>query len=322
MRNSILLAASAALFASPVFAQDAEPEGAPSPNQIVDAAPDSEWVTIPAENLIVMTLAPNTNGDPRQVIIQLMPAPFSQGWVNNIRTFARAGWYDGITVNRVQDNYVVQWGDPNYDNPEGEGAAKPLPEGLTETSGEDYVRKGPGWAETHLLPPGLPRDPYAASTFFIEGFPFGSDQTAEQVWPIHCYGMIGVGRGYSPDAGSGAELYTVIGHAPRHLDKNIALVGRIVEGMENLSSLPRGSGTLGFYTADEAQLRTPIQSVRVASDLPAKARPAFQYLSSASQTFTQYAEARANRRDPFFIAPAGGADICNIPVPVRRAPNG
>ena len=137
-------------------------------------------------------------------------------------------------------------------------------------------------------------------------------------WPVHCYGMVGVGRGYSPDTGSGAELYTVIGHAPRHLDRNIALVGRVVEGMEHLSSLPRGSGALGFYTAEEADKRTPIVSVRVASDLPDSERPAFEYLSTEGETFTRYAEARANRRDPFFIHPAGGADICNIPVPVRR----
>ena len=137
-------------------------------------------------------------------------------------------------------------------------------------------------------------------------------------WPVHCYGMIGVGRGYSPDTGSGAELYTVIGHAPRHLDRNIALVGRIVEGMEHLSSLPRGSGALGFYTAEEADKRTPILTVRVVSDLPESERLAFEYLSTDSDTFARYADARANRRDPFFIEPAGGADICNIPVPVRR----
>jgi peptidylprolyl isomerase len=135
-------------------------------------------------------------------------------------------------------------------------------------------------------------------------------------WPVHCYGMVGVGRGMSPDTGTGAELYTVIGHAPRHLDRNIALVGRVVEGMEHLSSLPRGKGQLGFYE-DEA-MRTPILTVRVAADLPASERPSFEYLATDGASFARYAEARANRRDPFFIVPAGGADICNIPVPVRR----
>ena len=135
-------------------------------------------------------------------------------------------------------------------------------------------------------------------------------------WPVHCYGMVGVGRSYSPDTGSGAELYTVIGHAPRHLDRNIALVGRVVEGIEHLSSLPRGKGALGFY--EDASKRVPIESIRVASDLAASDQPQFEYLRTDSQTFARYTEARANRRDPFFIVPAGGADICNIPVPVRR----
>ena len=126
--------------------------------------------------------------------------------------------------------------------------------------------------------------------------------------------MVGVGRNLSPDTGTGAELYTVIGHAPRHLDRNIALVGRVIEGIEHLSSLPRGTGALGFYEKEEE--RVPIQSVRIgdaASDVPA-----FEYLSTESASFAAYADARANRRDPFFNVPAGGADICNIPVPFRR----
>ncbi|MCB2088794.1 MAG: peptidylprolyl isomerase, partial [Sphingomonadaceae bacterium] len=134
--------------------------------------------------------------------------------------------------------------------------------------------------------------------------------------PIHCYGMVGVGRNYSPDTGSGAELYTVIGHAPRHLDRNIALVGRVIEGIEHLSALPRGKGPLRFYL--DASKRVPILSVRLASDLPEGERPAFEYLDTNGETFARYVDARANRRDPFFIVPAGGADICNLPVPLRR----
>ena len=128
--------------------------------------------------------------------------------------------------------------------------------------------------------------------------------------------MVGVGRNLSPDTGSGAELYTVIGHAPRHLDRNMALVGRTIEGIEHLSSLPRGTSALGFYES-EAE-RTPIRSVRLASALPKGDQPRFEYLSTESESFAKYADARANRRDPFFIKPAGGADVCNIPVPVRR----
>ncbi|MEM7781239.1 MAG: peptidylprolyl isomerase [Pseudomonadota bacterium] len=369
MKKPILCAAaalaialfSAGPFALPVAAQE-PPEEAPSPTAIVNAAPAEEWIVIPAEDLLVMTLAPDAAGRERRVTLQLMPAPFSQGWVENIRILARAEWYDGISVNRVQDNYVVQWGDPGYDNPEsGETEQKPLPEGLNVMTEADYPATGvlssadsrfndplaarmirnsivasngvgalpADFVETlenggtpAIQPPEL-GDRYGGIATHMLGWPLTgtigrlSLGTANKFWPVHCYGMVGVGRNFSPDTGTGAELYTVIGHAPRHLDRNIALVGRIISGMEHLSSLPRGSGTLGFYTEEEADLRTPILSIRVAADLPEDAQPLFEYLSTESETFARYAEARANRRDPFFIVPAGGADICNIPVPIR-----
>jgi peptidylprolyl isomerase len=186
-----------------------------------------------------------------------------------------------------------------------------------------------------LTPPTQYFDPYSPHRSFAFGFPVGFSEVVitkaderfdaklkytvrysvpDKVWPVHCYGMVGVGRNLSPDTGSGAELYAVIGHAPRHLDRNIALVGRVIEGMEHLSSLPRGTGSLGFY--ESAKERVPIRSVRIGT--AAKDLPAFEYLNSDSESFARYAEARANRRDPFFVQPAGGADICNIPVPVRR----
>lgn len=344
MKRRILTAAAALALTLPLYAQDAE-QAALSPGEIVAATPKAEWVTIAAEDLLVMTLAPDADGKPRQVVIQLMPAPFSQGWVHNIRLFARSGWYDGISVNRVQDNYVTQWGDPNYDNPEATGKPKPLPEGLKVMGEDEYV------AALNFVERRIARKPFSSARRmdldqyshwpgFHKGWPIGfagvqstpicvmaegsseciplkEEEYTDEAWPTHCYGMVGVGRNMSPDTGSGAELYTVIGHAPRHLDRNIALVGRIISGMEHLSSLPRGAGALGFYTAEEAHKRTPILSVRVASDLPGDEQPRYEYLSTESETFARYAEARANRRDPFFIVPAGGADICNIPVPIR-----
>ena len=266
-----------------------------APSEIVAAAPASDWVDIAADDLLVMQLVSG-----KRVVIQLMPAPFSQPWIANIRTLAKAHWWDGTSINRVQDNYVVQWGDATE--------KKPLPAGILKTSERDYVSGAASFPSGH-------RDSYAA-TRHIRGWPFASD--GRSAWPVHCYGMIGVGRNMSPDAGNGAELYTVIGHAPRHLDRNIALVGRVVEGIEHLSSLPRGTGALGVYEKDEQ--RVPIASVRLGSELPEAERPRVQFLSTEGATFAAYADARANRRDAFFNIPAGGADICNIPVPIRRRP--
>lgn len=314
--KSLLLAAGA-LAAVPALAQTTtQKPPVPSPGEIVAAAPTNEWVRIAAEDLIVMDLAPDREGKARRVVIQLMPAPFSQPWIANIRTLAKAHWWDGLAIVRAQDNYVVQWGDPD-----GEDAAKArtLPD-LRATSEDDYVVPGDakGWQRFKAVL--VPRGSFGPEgyTAFESGWPVAGEGGSDWArrWPVHCYGMVGVGRNNSPDAGTGAELYTVIGHAPRHLDRNIALVGRVIEGIEHLSTLPRGTEALGFYKTPEQ--RTEIASIRVGSDIAGL--PTYEYLSTDGDSFARYADARANRRDPFFIVPAGGADVCNIPVPVRRAP--
>jgi cyclophilin family peptidyl-prolyl cis-trans isomerase len=294
---------------------------APSPNEIVAAAPSGDWVAIAPSDLLVMDLAADAKGKARRVVIQLMPPPFSQGWIGNIRKLAAAQWWDGTSVNRVQDNYVVQWGDASE--------KKVLPKGLVKVTELEY-EVDPGFNARELreelgvvqLPEGgSVKDIFAPKVAIWGGWPIGLENLAYDItnlraWPVHCYGMVGVGRNMPPDTGTGAELYTVIGHAPRHLDRNIALVGRVIEGIEHLSSLPRGTEALGFYkTAEE---RVTIKSIRIASEMKSDPTFRFEYLSTESASFAKYADARANRRDPFFIKPAGGADICNIPVPVRR----
>lgn len=325
---AVTISLAALAVTTPLQAQETQKAEFPSPNAIVDAAPASEWVAIAPSDLLVMDLAPDAAGEPRRVVIQLMPAPFSQGWIGNIRKLAAAKFWDGTSINRVQDNYVVQWGDAGYDNPEsGETEQKALPEGLETVPESDYVTQMTDDMITtgiaaHIVSqasnddyfPTNGTDPYINETSFMAGWPFGFAD--EGVAPIHCYAMVGVGRNLSPNTGSGAELYTVIGHAPRHLDRNIAVVGRIIEGIEHLSSLPRGKGQLGFYA--DASKRVPITSIRLGGALDEGTAPAFEYLDTNSEVFAKYADARANRRDPFFIKPAGGADICNIPVPVRR----
>ncbi len=293
-----------------------------APGEIVAAAARSDWIAIAPSDLLVMDLAPDAKGAARRVVIQLMPPPFSQGWTGNIRKLAAEHWWDGLSINRVQDNYVVQWGDGNAEDA---AKAKPLPAGLQAMDERDYVVSARECRETAKgckgapLPlaapqPGVARDPYAAQTGFFKGWPIAGDDRYD--WPVHCYGMVGVGRDLSPNTGSGAELYVVIGHAPRHLDRNIALVGRVIEGIEHLSSLPRGTAGLGFY--ELAEQRTGIKEIRLGNHV--KGLPDYEYLSTESASFARYADARANRRDAFFIRPAGGADICNVPVPVRRAP--
>jgi len=329
MKYLLMTAAVAASLVPTAYA--AEPAPVPSPGEIAAAAPASDWVAIAPSDLLVMDIASDAKGKPRRVVIQLMPAPFSQGWIGNIRKLAAAHWWDGTSVNRVQDNYVAQWGDATE--------KKALPAGLATVPESEYVSSDRGYSfvsgrlakesdkeptaeeatEEAIRAASMPKsdgrftDNYAEFAGAVNGWALAADTTG--VWPVHCYGMVGVGRNMSPDTGSGAELYAVIGHAPRHLDRNIAVVGRVISGIEHLSSLPRGTGALGFY--EDATERVAIRSIRIATELPAVDQPKFEYLSTESTSFAKYADARENRRDPFFIKPAGGADICNIPVPVR-----
>lgn len=307
----VALLANCAAAPAPAPTQQPAPSSALAPSEIVAAAPAADWAAIAPSDLLVMDLAPGAKGAGRRVVIQLLPAPFSQGWIGNIRALAAAKWWDGTSINRVQDGYVVQWGDPDGED---KVKAKPLPAGLKVVPQGEYEQPMTAEVGHSLIPRSTFSDSYGVDTASFHGWPTAFNSKA--IWPIHCYGTVGVGRDYPPDTGSGAELYTVIGQAPRQLDRNIAVVGRVIEGMEHLSSLPRGTGDIGFYKTDEE--RTPIRQVRIGSDVPDL--PRFQYLSTESVSFASYADARANRRDSFYIRSAGGVDICNVPVPVRRVP--
>lgn len=286
-----------AAFAQAAQAQPAKPK---TPSEIIAEAPAAAWRAIPADDLLLVEL--KSGG---RVTIQLAPQ-FAPVHVSNIKALARANWWDGATIYRVQDNYVVQWG-----NNESE---KPIPAGVTERPPAEYSRPLQGLRPRPL---GF-RDSYAHQAGHALGWPVAWNAKAGAVNLTHCYGSVGVGRGLSPDTGMGGELYAVIGHAPRHLDRNIAVVGRVIDGIDHFSALPRGTEALGFY-AEEAQ-HVPLARVILASQLPEAERPSFEYMETGSASFGAYVRARANRKDDFFIEPAGGVDLCNAPVPVRRSP--
>ena len=270
----------------------------PAPALPSDPLP-ADWIPIPDDEVLVFRLASG-----KTVTLRLAPA-YAPVHVANIRKLAAARWWDlGTSVYRVQDNYVAQWGDATE--------KKPLASGVIANPPAEYDHPGP----TAVARLGR-RDPYAEwAGYSRDGWPLAGNGATE--WLPHCYGMVGVARDLAPSTGSGAELYTVIGHSPRALDRNIAIVGRVIDGIEWLSSLPRGTGDLGFYkTAGE---RTGIVSARFASAMPAAVRPHFQYRATTNARFAAWVASRENRTPPLFTVPAGGADICAALPPVRRAP--
>jgi peptidylprolyl isomerase len=292
-----LVAASA--YAQPTW-QPQPVQGATEPSAVIASSTAEDWRPIDPENLLVMDLA-----DGGRVIIELAPA-FAPIHVANMRRFARGGWWSNATVYRVQDNYVAQWG-----NNELQGT---LPEGIVRQPPAEYERPIAGLS---IRPLGYP-DSYAPMAGHADGWPIAYDPARGMAWLTHCYASVGVGRDLAPDTGSGGELYAVIGHAPRHLDRNIATVGRVIEGIGALAARPRGTGNLGFYQADRGETPIPIRQIRIAADMPAAERPQFEVLRSDRPAFTAFVTGRANRGGTFFNVPAGGVDVCNVNVPVRR----
>ncbi len=270
-------------------AANAAPPALKSPDDVLKASPKSDWHRLDPANLMVMQLKTG------RVVIALAP-DFAPRTVGNIKKLVHEGYFSkSAAIIRSQDNYVVQWSRD--------------PEPQTSTGGWIEFERGPS-ATFHAL-----KDPdtYAPQAGFDGDFPAAGDGKSE--WLVHCYGMVGAGRGYEANTGNGAELYAVTGQAPRHLDRNITLVGRVVQGMELLSALPRGPAPMGFY--EKPGQHVPILSVHLGSEMAPSDQPRLEALTTASKSFAAYAEARRNRGGPFFIRPAGRVDVCNIPLPVR-----
>jgi peptidylprolyl isomerase len=297
--------AGALLAASVPFARAAvpppPPPAAPSSADILARSKASDWRPIDPAHTLILELPSG------RVVMELDPV-FAPEHAANIEKLVREKYFDGLAIIRSHDNYVVQWGDPNGDDPK---KVRPLGSARATVAPELSVPISPEMPWTPLPGP----DGYAVEVGFSNGLPAARDPKGRQTWLVHCYGMLGVGRGDAPESGNGSELYVVIGNAPRHLDRNVTVVGRVLEGVELLSTLPRGTAPLGFY-ADPKQY-VPIQRMRLVADLPAAERPALEVLRTDTPTFSAYVESRRNRRESWFVRPAGYVELCNVGIPVR-----
>jgi len=286
------------LLALPAIAENAKKS--PTPKELLAKSTPAEWRTPDPQNLVYMDLPQG------RVIIEL-----AQDWspqhAANIRTLIREHYFDGTQIIRVQDNFVTQWGDPDGDDKK---KAKSLGT-AKETLPPEFTRKGGKAYPFTKLPDG---DVYAAEVGFSDGFPVARDSKGE-AWIAHCYGTVGVARDTGAETGNGSSLYAIIGQAPRNLDRNLAVAGKVIKGMEILSAYPRGGEPMGFY--DKPDQRVTIKSVRLAADVPEAERTPIQVLRTDSATFTAVIEAKRNRHDDFYTRPAGKIDLCNISVPVR-----
>ena len=281
----------------------AEPAAAKGPitADVLAASKPSDWRPLDPENTLYLEL---TNG---RVVIELAPV-FAPKHVANLKALAREHYFDGLPFVRAQDNYVAMWADPDAEKPDKARKISHAQRFLPPEFDRAFDEKIP----FTRLPDG---DVYAPEVGFSDGFPVARDRRNGKMWLVHDYGMIGSGRGDGAETGGGTESFIVIGHSPRHLDRNDTLFGRVVQGMELISTLPRGTGRMGFYEKPEQYI--PIKTIRVAADVPESERTQIEVLRTDTPTFQALVESRRNRSEDWFKVKASKVEIGNVPLPSR-----
>lgn len=268
----------------------------PSPADVIAASKPSEWRVLDPENTLYMDFP----GKGR-VIIEMAPE-FSPNHVANVKALSREGFFVNGAVTRVQDNFVSQWA-------QAAAPARPPKVGKEKLNAE-FTRPRSAIANFDILPD---PDTYASEVGFVNGMYAARDK--DSAWLTHCYGMVGVGRDSDENSGGGTELYVVIGQSPRNLDHQLTMLGRVVQGMEIMSSFPRGTGDIGFY-------KTPAEyqhyaDIKIAADVPTDQRTPLEIMKTDSESFETLVNSRRWRKDDFYKNPVGRIGLCNITVPVR-----
>jgi peptidylprolyl isomerase len=156
-------------------------------------------------------------------------------------------------------------------------------------------------------------DFFAAETGLIDGFAVGRDAKEDKLWLTHCPGIIAMARNEGADS-SRTDFYIVIGQAPRYLDRNMNVFGRVIEGMEFVQRIHRGPvGNQGVFTDDTSSSR--IRSMKLLSEFPEGSREKAYVMDTGSKAFDEILKDRRIRKHKFFHhKPPEILDVCQVPV--------
>lgn len=274
---------------------------ADSGESIAPAQPDfsgiPNWRAVDPENVLVLETRTGT------VFVELAEQ-FAPAHTARMRQAARDEFFDGREFYRVIDGFVVQGGRGEEEGAETLPQYPPLQAELSVASSSVEF--------TAMQDPDL----YAPEVGHVDGFAAGRD--GDQTWLLHCPGVIALARDNDADSGD-VEFYIVIGHAPRYLDRNTTVFGRVIEGMEHVQAVRRGDPTVNSGVIADPAARDPILSMRVLASIDAANRPAFEVMDTRGEAFHNAKSASRHRTHEWFIhTPPAVIEACRMPAPVRR----
>lgn len=254
------------------------------------------WREVSPENLVFMELQEG------QVVIELNPL-FAPRTVSQFKRLVAEKFYDGLGFYRVIDGFVAQGGDGSD---LGELSEVPLIKAEFEID----------WSDEFNYTRVQENDLFAPETGFIDGFAVGRDPNSQRTWLTHCPGAIAMARNDSPDS-SRTDFYIVIGQAPRYLDRNMNVFGRVIHGMDVVQRVRRGkAGDNGIIYDDEAISR--IRTMRLGTDIPREDRLHAYVMMNESKGFDDMLDDRRKRKQKFFHhKPPRVLDVCQVPMAGR-----
>lgn len=255
-----------------------------------DAETIPEWIPISSENTVYFELETGL------VVIEL--APFmAPKQVQRFINLVNEGFYNNTDFYRVIDGFVAQGGDMSGDKTSTfkNEMAPEFTRKIKESSSFISVQK-----------PGM----LAPETGFLHGFPAGRDTSSGEEWLLHCPSTVAFARGneakwVTPD------FYIAIGQSPRHLDRNMSTLGRVVYGMPAVQQIKRASADAAGGVITDAEQRTNIISATMGNKVASDKRLAIYVQNQLSEAAkNRITSARTRDNEFFHFKGNGNIDAC------------
>jgi peptidylprolyl isomerase len=260
------------------------------------AADDVIWRQVDPDNLVFIDLFEG------EIAVELNPL-FAPETVSQFRKLVQEQFYDGLSFYRVIDGFVAQGGDGSD---LGELSLVPLIDAEFEREPWDEIEFTSVQKD----------DLFAPETGFVDGFAAARDVSENKIWLTHCPGIVAMARNDGPDS-SRTDFYFVIGQAPRYLDRNMNIFGRVIYGMDVVQKIRRGPAKESGIIQDETA-SSRIRGIRLASDIPKSERLSAFVTDTNSKDFEKTLKNRRNRKQKFFHnKPPKVLDVCQVPVAGR-----
>ena len=257
---------------------------------------NNQWRTPADDELVYLQL------ESGWVVFELAPfmAPEHS---ERFKSLIREGFYSGLDFYRVIDGFVAQAGDET--GTKSSQFKTQLKAELSRPLSQDFV---------------LVQKPefLAEETGFIQGFPVGRNSKRE--WLLHCPGTLAMARDTALNSAT-TEFYVTIGQAPRHLDLNMSVFGRVIWGMQYLQKLQRAEASNASGVIKAVEKRSKILAMYTGDKIPPAHKLNLQIQRAKSKEFQQrLVNARRLSSDFFHYKGTGKLDVCYYGVKTRLEP--